>query len=118
MPRENIAYYLVWNAFKSLLVLNNGLQSFLSGVYPRLARATLGFGKVKLYEHLLGGILGMDLEQAADFIVRRQRSGMTSPPCRPATAACNGRSSSSCATVRSSGRQPITTELRVSCVPT
>jgi aminoglycoside phosphotransferase (APT) family kinase protein len=72
IPRENLAFYLVWNAFKSMLALNNGLRSFLSGEYPRLARATLGFGKVKLYEHLLGGILDLDLEQAAEFISRGQ----------------------------------------------
>jgi aminoglycoside phosphotransferase (APT) family kinase protein len=72
LPRENIAYYLVWNAFKSMLALNHGLRYFISGEYPQLARATLGYGKVKLYEHLLGSILDMDLEAAADFIVRGQ----------------------------------------------
>jgi len=72
LPRENIAFYLVWNAFKSMLALNNGLRSFLSGEYPRLARATLGYGKVKVYEHLLGRIIDMDLEQAAEFIMSGQ----------------------------------------------
>jgi len=72
LPRENIDFYLVWNAFKSMLALNHGLRFFLSGEYPRLARATLGYGKVKLYEHLLGGILEMNTEQAAAFIMRGQ----------------------------------------------
>jgi hypothetical protein len=72
LPAENIAFYIVWNAFKSLLVLNNGLRSFLNGQNARLPRATLGFGKVKVYEHLLGSILDMDLEQAADFILKGQ----------------------------------------------
>lgn len=72
LPAENIAFYLVWNAFKSMLVLNNGLRCFLSGKYLGLARATLGYGKVKIYEHLLGAILDMDLEQAAEFIVQSQ----------------------------------------------
>jgi aminoglycoside phosphotransferase (APT) family kinase protein len=72
LPRENIAFYLVWNAFKSMLALNNGLHSFLTGEYPRLARATLGYGKVKVYEHLLGSILDMDLEEAANFIMAGQ----------------------------------------------
>ena len=72
IPRDNLAFYVVWNAFKSMLALNNGLRSFLSGDYPRLARATLGFGKVKLYEHLLGGILDLDLDGAAEFIARGQ----------------------------------------------
>jgi aminoglycoside phosphotransferase (APT) family kinase protein len=72
VPRKNLAFYLVWNAFKSMLALNNGLRSFVSGEYPRLARATLGYGKVKVYEHLLGGILDMELEEAAEYIVRGQ----------------------------------------------
>jgi len=72
LPAENIAFYLVWNAFKSMLVLNNGLRCFLSGQYRGLARATLGYGKVKIYEHLLGAILDMDLEEAAEFIVQGQ----------------------------------------------
>jgi hypothetical protein len=44
----------------------------LSGQQLALARATLGYGKVKVYEHLLGAILDMDLEQAAEFIVQGQ----------------------------------------------
>jgi aminoglycoside phosphotransferase (APT) family kinase protein len=72
LPRENLAFYLVWNAFKSMLALNNGLRSFLSREYPRLARATLGYGKVKVYEHLLGRIIDMELEEAADFIMSGQ----------------------------------------------
>ncbi|MET0658765.1 MAG: phosphotransferase, partial [Steroidobacteraceae bacterium] len=72
LPRENIAFYLVWNAFKSMLALNNGLRFFISGEYPRLARATLGYGKVKVYEHLLGRIIDMDLMQAAEFIMQGQ----------------------------------------------
>jgi aminoglycoside phosphotransferase (APT) family kinase protein len=72
LPEENIAFYLVWNAFKSMLALNHGLRFFNSGEYRRLARATLGYGKVKIYEHLLGTILDMDLARAADFIVQGQ----------------------------------------------
>jgi aminoglycoside phosphotransferase (APT) family kinase protein len=72
LPPENISFYIVWNAFKSMLALNNGLRAFLSGEYPRLARATLGYGKVKVYEHLLGRIIEMDLEEAANFILQGQ----------------------------------------------
>ena len=72
LPAKNVAFFLVWNAFKSLLTLNNGLRSFLDGQNTRLPRATLGFGKVKVYEHLLGAILDMDLEEAADFILSGQ----------------------------------------------
>ena len=62
-----------------MLALNNGLRSFLSGEYPRLARATLGFGKVKLYEHLLGGILDLDLERCRRVHFART----TEPVSRP-----------------------------------
>jgi aminoglycoside phosphotransferase (APT) family kinase protein len=72
LPVQNIAYYIVWNAFKSLLALNNGLNSFLSGEYQRLARATLGYGKARLFEHLLGAIIRMDVESAAEFILSGQ----------------------------------------------
>src|SRR4029077_15832129 len=33
LPSGNIDYYIVWNAFKSMLSLNNGLNSFLDGRY-------------------------------------------------------------------------------------
>jgi aminoglycoside phosphotransferase (APT) family kinase protein len=72
LPAENVAFFIVWNAFKSLLALNNGLSSFLNGQNTRLPRATLGFGKVKIYEHLLGSILDMDLAEAAEFILSGQ----------------------------------------------
>jgi aminoglycoside phosphotransferase (APT) family kinase protein len=72
LPRANLSYYIVWNAFMSLLVLHNGLKAFLTGQNVRLPRATLGFGKVKVYEHLLGAILDMELEEAADFILQGQ----------------------------------------------
>lgn len=72
LPRESIAYYLVWNAFKSMLALNNGLNFFLSGEYARPARATLGYGKVKVYEHLLGSILDLDPTRAAELILQGQ----------------------------------------------
>ncbi|HLY57656.1 MAG TPA: phosphotransferase family protein, partial [Stellaceae bacterium] len=66
LPVENIAYYSVWQMFSSLLTLNAGLRAFLKGKNRRLARATLGLGKVKVYEHLMGGILDMDVEAAAE----------------------------------------------------
>jgi hypothetical protein len=74
LPRDNIDYYIVWNAFKSMLALNNGLNGFLDGRYRRLARATLGFGKVKLYEQLLGSIIRMNVRDAAAIILRGQPS--------------------------------------------
>ena len=74
LPRANIDYYIVWNAFKSMLSLNNGLNGFLDGRYRRLARATLGFGKVKFYEQLLGSIIRLNVQQAADLVLRGQPS--------------------------------------------
>lgn len=72
LPLANIDYYIVWNAFKSLLALNNGLNGFLSGRYRRLARATLGFGKAKLYEHLLGSIVRLNVHEAAELVLSGQ----------------------------------------------
>jgi len=74
LPAENMSYYIVWNAFKSMLALNNGLHGFLSGRYRRLARATLGYGKVKVYEQLLGAIVGLDVHRAAEVIMSGQPS--------------------------------------------
>ena len=74
LPRANIDYYIVWNAFKSMLALNNGLRSFLSAQSRQLARVTLGYSKVKLYEHLLGDIIRMNVKEAADYVLRGQPS--------------------------------------------
>jgi aminoglycoside phosphotransferase (APT) family kinase protein len=72
LPPENIAYYSVWEVFNSMLTLNAGLRAFLTGENRRLARATLGLGKTKVYEHLLGAVLDMDLEEAAAYCVARR----------------------------------------------
>jgi aminoglycoside phosphotransferase (APT) family kinase protein len=79
LPRANIDYYIVWNAFKSLLALNNGLNGFLDGRYRRLARATLGFGKAKLYEHLLASIVELDVSQAAELVMGGQPNPYHNP---------------------------------------
>lgn len=75
LPRANLDYYIVWNAFKSLLALNNGLNGFLDGRYRRLARASLGYGKVQIYERMLASIIDMDVHAAARFVL----SGQTTP---------------------------------------
>lgn len=72
LPPGNLDYYIVWNAFKSMLALNNGLRGFLDGSDPRLARATLGYGKARVYEHMLAEILPLDVHAAADLILSRQ----------------------------------------------
>lgn len=72
VPEENIAYYSVWQMFIALLTLNAGLRYFLSGENKRLARATLGMGKVKVYEHMFAAVLDMDVEEAADFCLNKR----------------------------------------------
>jgi aminoglycoside phosphotransferase (APT) family kinase protein len=68
VPRENMAFFTVLGLFVSALVLNQGLPGFNAGVNKRLARATLGLGKVKIYEHMFGAMIEMDLEVAAAFV--------------------------------------------------
>jgi aminoglycoside phosphotransferase (APT) family kinase protein len=74
IPPENFAFYRVWDIFKSLCVLNAGLRAFLNGKNTTLARATLGFGKVKVFEHLLGQVIEMDLEQAANLVLNWRKN--------------------------------------------
>jgi hypothetical protein len=72
LSRQALAYYVVWEVMMSGRVLHSGLRAFLTGEDPRLARCTLGFGRSKTHEHLLGAILDMDLEAAADFVSTRR----------------------------------------------
>jgi len=74
LPQENFAYYRVWDIFKTVCALNAGLGAFLNGKNTVLARATLGFGKVKLFEHLLGQVLTMELDEAAEFVVKWRKN--------------------------------------------
>lgn len=72
LSRESLSYYIVWEAMMSGRVLHSGLRAFLTGEDPRLARCTLGAGRAKTHEHLLGAILDMDLEEAAAFVTTRR----------------------------------------------
>jgi aminoglycoside phosphotransferase (APT) family kinase protein len=76
---ETFAYYRVWDIFKTVCALNAGLRAFLKGENTVLARATLGFGKVKVFEHLLGQVLTMDLEAAAAFVVKWRKNPYHDP---------------------------------------
>jgi hypothetical protein len=55
------------------------MRAFLKGENTVLARATLGFGKVKVFEHLLGQVLTMDLEEAAAFVVKWRKNPYHDP---------------------------------------
>jgi aminoglycoside phosphotransferase (APT) family kinase protein len=68
LPPENIAFFTVLGVFIAVLTLNQGLHAFNNGSNRRLARATLGLGKVKVYEHIMGRIIDMDLEEAEAFV--------------------------------------------------
>jgi aminoglycoside phosphotransferase (APT) family kinase protein len=68
VPQENIAFFTVLGVFIAVLTLNQGLKGFNSGGNRRLARATLGLGKVKVYEHMMGAIINMDLDEAEAFV--------------------------------------------------
>lgn len=70
LPAENFTFYRVWDIFKSACALNAGLPAFLRGENPMLARATLGFGKSRLFTHLMGHIIECDsLDEAAAYVL-------------------------------------------------
>jgi aminoglycoside phosphotransferase (APT) family kinase protein len=75
LPPENFAFYRVWDIFKSFCALNAGLGAFIEGENRSLARATLGFGKSRLFEHLLGTVIEIySVEEAADFVVQWRKN--------------------------------------------
>jgi len=77
---ENFTYYRVWDVFKSLCALNAGLRAFIAGENRMLARATLGFGKSRVFEHLLGRVIGMNsLDEAADYVVQWRKNPYHDP---------------------------------------
>ncbi len=80
LPAENFTFYRVWDIFKSMCALNAGLRAFLSGENRMLARATLGFGKSRLFEHLLGKVIEMDsVDAAADFVLQWRKNPYHDP---------------------------------------
>ena len=80
LPAENFTFYRVWDIFKSMCALNAGLRAFLSGENRSLARATLGFGKSRLFEHLLGQIVEMDtMDEAAAFVLQWRKNPYHDP---------------------------------------
>jgi aminoglycoside phosphotransferase (APT) family kinase protein len=80
LPAENFTFYRVWDIFKSMCVLNSGMNAFCAGENRALARATLGFGKARLFEHLLGRVIEFDaMEDAAAFVVQWRKNPYHDP---------------------------------------
>lgn len=80
LPAENFTFYRVWDIFKSLCVLNAGMRAFLAGENRSLARATLGFGKARLFTHLLGQVIDMDsVDEAAAFVLQWRKNPYHDP---------------------------------------
>ena len=80
LPAENFSFYRVWDIFKSMCVLNAGLRAFIAGENRTLARATLGFGKARIFEHLLSEIIEMETtDEAAAHIIQWRRNPYHDP---------------------------------------
>jgi aminoglycoside phosphotransferase (APT) family kinase protein len=78
----SLQFYRVWEVWKTLLILNSGLKSFLNGTDKSVARLNLGFGRIKLLEQLLGMMIGKPIDEAAAIVERWRKS-----PVRPENAA-------------------------------
>lgn len=82
IDRSSLDFYRVWEVWKAVPTLNNGLRPFLSGENPRVPRLTLGFGRVKLFEQLLAMMIGKPMDEAAHIVAEWRKS-----PYRPESAA-------------------------------
>ncbi|MCG2840938.1 phosphotransferase family protein [Sandaracinobacter sp. RS1-74] len=82
IDRSSLDFYRVWEVWKAVPTLNNGLRPFLSGENPRVPRLNLGFGRVKLFEQLLGMMIGKPIDEAARIVAEWRKS-----PYRPENAA-------------------------------
>lgn len=82
IDRASLDFYRVWEVWKAVPTLNNGLRPFLSGENPRVPRLNLGFGRVKLFEQLLGMMIGRPMDEAAHIVAEWRKS-----PYRPENAA-------------------------------
>jgi aminoglycoside phosphotransferase (APT) family kinase protein len=82
VDRGTLDFYRVWEVWKAVVTLNNGLRTFLSGENTSVARLNLGFGRIKLFEQLLAMIIGKPMDEAAVLVDRWRKS-----PYRPEDAA-------------------------------
>ncbi len=74
IPEENLTFWRVWEVFYTLCILNSGLRAFIDGVDLRIARANLGLGRVKMFETLLGMIVGKPQDEALAIVVKWRKS--------------------------------------------
>ncbi len=82
IDRSSLDFYRVWEVWKAVPTLNNGLRPFLTGENPRVPRLNLGFGRVKLFEQLLAMMIGKPMDEAAHIVAEWRKS-----PYRPENAA-------------------------------
>ncbi|GLR65690.1 hypothetical protein GCM10010909_03680 [Acidocella aquatica] len=82
IDQSSLDFYRVWEVWKAVPTLNNGLRSFLDGSDKSVARLNLGYGRVKLFEQLLGMMIGKPIDEAAAIVERWRKS-----PYRPENAA-------------------------------
>ena len=82
IDQSSLDFYRVWEVWKAVPTLNNGLRSFLDGTDKSVARLNLGYGRVKLFEQLLGMMIGKPIDEAAAIVERWRKS-----PYRPENAA-------------------------------
>jgi aminoglycoside phosphotransferase (APT) family kinase protein len=82
IDQSSLDFYRVWEVWKAVATLNNGLRAFLSGADPRVPRLNLGFGRVKLFEQLLAMMIGKPMDEAARIVAEWRKS-----PYRPENAA-------------------------------
>jgi aminoglycoside phosphotransferase (APT) family kinase protein len=78
IDQSSLDFYRVWEVWKAIPTLNNGLRSFLDGTDQSVARLNLGFGRVKLFEQLLGMMIGKPMDEAAAIVTKWRKS-----PYRP-----------------------------------
>jgi aminoglycoside phosphotransferase (APT) family kinase protein len=74
----NLDFYRIWEVWRTIVILNNGLRAILENVDNSMARLTLGFGRVKLLEQLLAMIIGKPIDEAAKIVDQWRKS-----PYRP-----------------------------------
>lgn len=82
IDQASLDFYRCWEVWKAVPTLNNGLRAFVSGVDKRVPRLNLGFGRVKLFEQLLGMMIGKPIDEAAAIVAEWRKS-----PYRPENAA-------------------------------
>lgn len=70
----NLKFYRVWEVWRTSVTLQNGLGPFISGVDTKLGRLTLGLGRSKLLEQLIGMVIGKSIEEAEQIIDQWRKS--------------------------------------------